>query len=314
MGYVRYPMHYLVRSLWAVGALGACAAGFVAFGQDGVAIGQDGGPPVPGAARSQADDVALTEAFQLAGIQIDRDAGVAAFSARIEVLNELLEYLLVSPHGAVHESLFVTDVDPEVLQAAMLTVGAELGENVQYIAKDPPPTREEVRSGIRTHDVVIPKGKPVYMYAAWREGAGPADPVTGALPDETLYFHRMEDLILDLTRGRTMRRHGWVWLGSRMVPDRQKGKTDVFAASATGNLACIAYFSQGDTLLTPALPECTSQTSWRPNVWMLPDRGDEVLLVLSTKRLDVLPDGLLAAIPFVDEPDEDGADDSGLGR
>jgi len=275
---------------------------------------QEPGPPLPGQAEAAVDDSALVAAFQAAGIQIDRGAGATAFSARVEVLNELLEYVLVAPHGAVHEALFVTEVDPEVLAAAMIAVGAEVGENVQYVAKDPPPTREEVRAGARTHDVVLPKGKPVYMYATWREAAGPADPDTGEFPDETLFFHRVEDLILDLTRGRTMRRHGWVWLGSRIVPARQKGQADVFAASATGNLACVAYFSQGDTLITPALPECTSQTAWRPNVWMLPDRGGEVLLIASTKRLAAVPDGLRAAIPFVEEPDEDSEGGSGPGR
>ncbi|MEM9380118.1 MAG: YdjY domain-containing protein [Planctomycetota bacterium] len=264
----------------------------------------------PAAEEPAADDAALVAALGAAGIRIDREAGAVAFSARVEILNELLEYLIVSRHGAVHESLFTTDVDPEVLAAAVLAAGALPGNNVEFVAKDPPPTREEVRAGARTHDVVIPTGEPIYVYATWREAAGPADVDSGDLEGETLFFHRIEDLVLDLVRGRTMRRHGWVWLGSRMVPGRTKGEGEVFAATATGNLVCISFFSQGDTLMTTALPECTSQTAWRPNVWMVPDRGSEVLLLVSTRELDGVPASLRDAIPFVEDPEEeDGAED-----
>lgn len=318
MGYVAGVMVYPERSLRSLRirrglALTALALPLAAWGWLPASAGSPAGAvqePAPPTDASAEDD-ALVAAFGAAGVQVDRDAGALAFFARIEVLNDALEYLLVAPQGAVHESLFVTGTDPEVLAAAALAIGVAEGTNVDYVAVEPPPTREEVRAGARTHEIIVPTGGEVYLYAAWREAAGPVDVATGTFPEETLHFHRIEDLLVDLNRGRTMRRHAWTWLGSRMVPGRADGAPETFAATQSGNLACVTFFSQGDTLITAGLPECASQTSWRPNVWMIPDRGGEVLLLASPTELAGLPPSFAQAVPFVEEPDED---DAGAGR
>ena len=243
----------------------------------------------------------LAEAFQAAGVLVERGEGILAFPAAVEIRDQPLEYLLVNPHGAVHESMFVTPIDPEVLSAAFLTIGAEAGRNVEYVPVEPEPTREEVRSGAKTHDVIVPSGKPLYLYAGWREGAGAYDEEAQAFPDETVHFHRIEDLVLDLRRVRTLRRHGLVWLGSRMIEGREPGDPEQFAATVTGNLMCITFFSQGDTLLTMAVPECASQVDWVPNQFLLPERGSEVMVIASSTQLDVVPEGVRGALPFATE-------------
>ena len=140
---------------------------------------------------------ALEKAFAKAGIQVDRAASAVAFPVTAEVRAEYLEYVLVNPHGAIHESLLVTPVGAQVLGAAFLSIGAEAGKNVEYVAKVPPPTPEEARAGAKTHDTIVPSGKPLYLYVAWRESAGVPDLATGEFPGETLHFHRLEDLIVD---------------------------------------------------------------------------------------------------------------------
>ena len=269
-----------------------------------------GTDPVPADPRAQEDepgaaDDGVRAAFAAARIQVDRDSRTLAFPATIEVRGDALEYLLVSPNGAVHESLFLTEVDPEVLAAAFLYIGATPGENVVYTPVDPPPTREEVRAGARTHDVTLPEGEPVYLYAAWKEPSGAYDEEAGAFPGETLFFHRVEDLVLDLERQRTLRRHGFVWLGSRMIPGARAGDPERFAATASGNLICNRFFAEGDTLMTTSLPECISQTIWYPNDWMMPRRGAEVMLFASLDELDTLPGSYQDAVPFVPEPPRD---------
>lgn len=254
---------------------------------------QDPGPPLPG--KSEAD-AALERAFAEAGVRIDRTAGAIAFPVAIEVRNDPLEYLLVSPHGAIHEALFVTEVAAEVLNAAFLALGLERGENVEYRKKDPQPSEEELRAGARAFDVVPPKGDAVELYAAWREG------------DDT-FFYRVEDLVRDLARSRTMRRHAWVYLGSRMIETRRQ-EGSVFAAAAEGNLACISFFTPGNTLLTAALPECTSQSTWLPNAWLLPRAGSPVMLIASRGPLTAPPPAWKDALPTVaPESDESSEDD-----
>lgn len=300
LGYVGRPMVGL-RVLLPV-ALAAAAA--VAFAVPS---------PAPAGGATPQDqkraEVVLQAAFAQAGVVVDRATGLVAFPARVEVRHDNLEYLLVNPHGAVHESLFVTDTDAQVLSAAFLAAGAEPGSNVVYTAVDPPPTREEVRAGVPTHVVTPPAGKAVYLHAAWREPAGPKDAATGAFSGESVHFHRLEDLVVDLERDRTMRRHGLVWLGSRMVEGEREGDPERFAAQVTGNLMCVSFFSQGDTLLTTALPECVSQTAWIPNGWLMPGPGSPVLLIASATPLEAVPAGLRDAVPFVPEAALGGAED-----
>jgi len=94
-----------------------------------------------------------------------------------------------------------------------------------------------------------------------------------------------------------MRRHRWVYLGSRIV-QRRSGE-EAFAAGLEGNLVNISFFSQGNTLITGALEECLSQSSWLPNAWLLPPRGSRVTLLFSRERLATLPDALAAIVPSV---------------
>ena len=97
--------------------------------------------------------------------------------------------------------------------------------------------------------------------------------------------------------GRTLRRHRFVYLGSRMV-ERRTGAVE-FAAALEGNLVNLSFFAQGNTLLTTALPECVSQKSWLPNAWLLPERGSPALLLFSRERLDRPPASLESATPEV---------------
>lgn len=241
------------------------------------------GPALPGAAEAAA---ALERAFAAAGVRVDRAAGALSFGATVQVRDDLLEYLLVNPHGAVHEALFVSGVPADVLNAAFLALGLERGQNVEYVRKDPQPSVEEQRAGVRAFDVVPPKGDGVQLYATWREG-------------DDHFFYRIEDLVRDLDRGRTMRRHNWVYLGSRFLDSRRAGGDPLFAAAAEGNLACISFFTPGNTLLTAALPECVAQSSWLPNSWLLPPVGADVLLIASRVPLLAPPQSMDEVVPVV---------------
>ena len=143
------------------------------------------------------------------------------------VRDELLEYLLVGPRGQGHESLFTTDSGPSHLNAGLLALGVEPGSNARW---DVTPEEPELR---------LPAGDGFYVYAAWRER------------DET-YLFRVDDLLSNLRTGRSMPRHRWVFLGSRFSRPRED-QPEVFVADHEGNLINIAFFFQGNTLLTPAV-------------------------------------------------------------
>ncbi len=236
------------------------------------------GAPVQDPAPPISADVAakMREAFAAEGILLDVQRSIASVPAEILVRGELLEYLVVNPRGAVHESAFLTTVTASRINAALLALDAKPGQNARWKRRDPPPTPEELREGAPAYEVTPPQGDGFYLYVAWK------------LDGETV-FHRMEDLILDLRRGATMRRHRWVYLGSRMLRLRQDNPEEAFAADLEGNLINIAFFEQGNTLLTGALPECEDQTAWQSNFWLMPERGSQVELVFSRERLVTCP-------------------------
>jgi len=234
----------------------------------------------------------LVEAMAAQDVHLDPRAGLVAIPVDVAVRDELLEYVLVGPAGATHESLFVTPIKPSVLNLALLALGLEGGQNASWQPVEPQPTPEELRAGASAYTVTLPRGDELHPYVAWRQG------------DES-YFYRLEDLLRNLLTGHSMRRHGWVYLGSRMIPPlpgRDPSKPsppEEFAADVYQNLINVSFFRDGYTLLTTALTECVEQTIWMCNAWLLPERGSRLLLIFSRERLDSLPASLAEGLPIV---------------
>ena len=237
-------------------------------------VREGGATPIESA---QEQEASLEASLARAGVRIDRVAGVAAIPARVLVREDLLEYLLVGPHGQTHESLFLTEVAPSVLNAALLLLNVEPGQNARFV-----PAEEEGDEA----RVLPPEGGGFLLYAAWRDG------------DET-YFFRVDDLISNLESGRSMRRHRWVLLGSRFAVPRE-GEQEVFVADLEGNHINICFFYQGNTLITAALPECEEQSTWISNAWLVPEREAPVTLVFAREPLDALPAEWRAGLEAVD--------------
>ncbi|MCK6446588.1 MAG: YdjY domain-containing protein [Planctomycetes bacterium] len=233
----------------------------------------------------------LTKLFEAQGITLDRAGGVVSIPMDVCVRDALLEYLLVGPNGAAHESLFTTPVAPSLFNTALILLGAEPGKNASWRPKDPRPSDEELLNGVSPWVVEPPSGSSFFLYVGWRQAG------------ET-YFYRMEDLLRDLSRGHGMQRHAWVYLGSKMIPagERDKPDEEAFAADLYGNVINISFFSEGYTLLTAALPECVEQTIWMPNAWLVPERGERVKLFVSKQRIESLPPSLAATLPEVAPP------------
>ncbi|NOT31370.1 MAG: hypothetical protein HOP15_13065 [Planctomycetes bacterium] len=227
----------------------------------------------------------LEAALVAAGLTLDRAAGVLSLPASVRVKNDLLEYLLVGPHGAAHESLFLTTVRPSLINAGLLLLGAEPGVNAypeDLGLRFEGNTDERGRTERRVHP---PAGDGFFLYAGWREQG-------------ESYFFRIEDLLRNLASGRSLRRHRWVYLGSRFAA-LKPGASKSFLADVEGNLINLSFFYQGNTLLTAALPECAEQTIWAANEWLLPPMDAPVRLFFARAPLETLTDELRASLPEV---------------
>jgi hypothetical protein len=225
---------------------------------------------------------ALQSALAAAGLKLDLERGLLALPCEVDITDDLLEYLLVGPNGAAHESLLVTHAQPSLVNAALLALGLEPGRNVRYVTREPQPSLEEIRAGARRFDVELPSGPGLHFHLGWREGA------------ET-YFFRIEDLIANARTRRAMQRHRWTYIGSRFIA--APGGGEVFAADSTHNLINIAFFQEGNTLFTAGLEECTDQTIWAANPWLVPETGMPVLFVASRAALERAPEHWLEHLP-----------------
>lgn len=292
---------FLTPRAW-MGALAAAAICTVGVCAVALSAGQDDPPSKDAPAQDAVSQEAVSQkavaqdpedglaaAFGQAGILFDAEAARCGIPMTIEVTNELLEYLVVAAHGKVHEAMLLTTVDPVVLNTALQALGATPGTNAQWVDKDPAPSDEELANGVSPYDVVPPVGDSFYLYLGWREG-------------EEVYFFRVEDMVRDISRGRTMRRQPFVYLGSHMTQRGDEGP-EIFAAAQSGNLINISFFAPGDTLLTASAPECVEQTIWLPNAWLLPQRGNQVLMVFSRERLDQAPTAWVDRLPEVEFSD-----------
>ena len=242
----------------------------------------------------------LVDTLEQGGLTLDLEAGYLALPARILITGDLLEYVLVRGNGQAHESLLLTDADATLINAGMLALGLEPGTNALWTEVVPRPTEEELRAGAKVYDVTPPTGDGFYPHLAWCEG-------------EETYFFRLEDVISNFATGRSMRRHRWVYLGSKFV--RFDSGEEVFTAAQYGNLINISFFSEGHTLVTAALESCIEQTIWAANPWLLPPEGSRVRLILAREPLAVPPADL--ELPDVQEPErepDDGAADTGEDR
>jgi hypothetical protein len=237
----------------------------------------------------------LVKTFEERGVHLDPARKLCSIPVDVEIRDDLLEYLLVGPGGAVHETAFRTPVQPSVLNAALLALGLEAGTNAVWKPKEPQPTEEELRAGAMPYDIDVPHGDALYLYVGWRKGT-------------ERYFFRVEDLIRNLGTGQSMTRHQWVFLGSRMVTPAKKGAEAVFAADVYHNLINISFFPEGYTLLTGGLPECISQNIWMVNAWLVPERGTRVTMIFSRERIESMASDVDALLPEVVSQPEDPKD------
>ena len=214
----------------------------------------------------------FAEELRSQGILLDLARGRAAVEGSVQDPQMPMEYLLVGPKGALHETLFATEARPSRLTTALYLLGLEAGRNVEYREKNPLPSEAEMAEGVLPYEVLPPSGPGVFIYAEWKEG-------------EERRRYRAEDLILNQKTGRTVARSRWVFLGSRWLQPTPKDPR-VFAADLEENIVSVCFFASGNQVLTSPDPDGQEQHLFFPNRWLLPPKGTKVSLVFSLSRLE----------------------------
>lgn len=101
--------------------------------------------------------------FEIGSVRVEKAANTVSFPAKVNMVDGLLEYLLVTPQGSAHESLFVTDAPPREVHMAMLLLGAKGMEppkdgkaqeriDSEFLAKAPKLTGDKITITARWKD------------------------------------------------------------------------------------------------------------------------------------------------------------------
>ncbi len=207
------------------------------------------------------------------GVHLDTGTQTVSIAVAVNRPTNDVEYLLIHQKGKKHESILITQVEPELLNAGLLALGLQPGENAQRVDKDPMPSMEELKSGVSPFTVVPPKGMPVFMTLGWQDAQGQAQQMM------------VEDLIYDWEGEEAVTGNQWIFLGGRMAAF-YRGDPPVFAASMEGNLISVCYMEPPNHLLTMRHPHAR----WDANWWVAkacPDPGTEAILTFHRRQPQV---------------------------
>lgn len=204
----------------------------------------------------------VMESFKKEGIKLDPKARTVTIPAVVNTPQDPVEYLLIHRRGKKHESVFVTQSKPSIINAALLMIGLEKGKNATFVEKNPAPTLEEVQNGTDPLIVTPPKGKRYYMTVRW------------TTPEKQVVEYCVEDLMYELTMGEPMGRCEWIYLGGRMA-QLYKDDPEVYIADFEGNLISVCYLSPDNHLGTMSHERARDDQNWWTTT-KLPEPGTAV--------------------------------------
>jgi hypothetical protein len=131
--------------------------------------------------------------FGIGDVRLDSKTRSITFPASVNMTNGIIEYLLVSARGKLHESLLKTDVEPMQVHSAKLLLDPKTREPQPLIAG--PNATNAVREIV---------GDAIRISLSWRIGGEEK-----TFPAEDLVFNRLTQS--PMTRGK------WIYTGSRFV-------------------------------------------------------------------------------------------------
>lgn len=206
-------------------------------------------PPVPGEVRKIDEDQHI-----VGGVTLRKSTREISFDARVNQTGGLIEFLLVTENGKVHEALFSCAISPTDLNVAFKLLGYPSSpELFEIVAADHRPTGkypdvpEEVRNGAR-----------LVISASWQaDGTGKTCTVN--------------ELVKNSATGGVMPPGPWLYTGSLIT---QAG----FRAEATGDI--IAVFSNPTAMINYPGDARTNDEVWSVNPGAMPAKGTPVRITI----------------------------------
>lgn len=197
--------------------------------------------------------------FQVGRMRLDKVARTVTFPGRMNMVEDLIEYVLVTPMGATHESLLTSEVQPSDLHFAMLLLGAKGAGLLAPQPGDAPPGQidaDYLRKAPRL------KGDHVSFSVKWkdRDGMEHTAPV--------------EDWLMHAETGKPVPHGPWIYTGSMF------GQDGGFLAQQSGTFASVV--TNPAALINNPRPGNHDDKVWAVNGKAVPpvDTPLEIILAL----------------------------------
>ncbi len=192
--------------------------------------------------------------YILGGVTFRKSTREISFDARVNQTGGLIEFLLVTEKGKIHESLFSCIISPTDLNVAFKLLGYPSSpELFEILAPDHRPTGkypevpEEVRTGAR-----------LVISASWQHDGAEKTCV-------------VNELVKNTATDAVMQPGPWLYNGSLI-------HQGVFRAEATGDI--IAVFSNPAAMINFPGEARTNDEVWTVNQSILPGKGSPVRITL----------------------------------
>jgi hypothetical protein len=183
-------------------------------------------PPAPPVMREISPGI-----YEIGKIHLDQKARTVRFPGVLNMNEGIIEYLLVTEQGSVHESLLVCDIQPSELHFAMLLLGAK-GSGPDKPAASEIPSGQIDANYLKTAPKL--KGDKVAITVEWKDR-------------ETAKKAAIEDWIFNTLTKKPMERGPWTYNGSLFNDGHFLAQVEgAFAALVTYPSALINNPRQGN--------------------------------------------------------------------
>ncbi len=185
-------------------------------------------------------------------VWIDRKQGTILVDGYVSLREGMLEMFACPVGTKEHESVVAVASQAQIVHAALLAIGAEVGSPVQFDPEFKPPTGTEIAIEVR-----------------WLDESGNWQSADA------------RQWILDIRTQKPMT-HSWVFAGSGFWKDEESGEE--FYMAESGDFICVSNFSTATLDIPAESSQVNEGLLFEANAEKIPPLGTPVRLVLKPKK------------------------------
>jgi hypothetical protein len=203
--------------------------------------------------------------LQIGKVLLEKESRTVTFPGVLNMAEGSLEYLLVTPQGSTHESLLVSEAQPNDLHLAMLLLGAKGAGISTPAAEDAPPAQIDAEY-LKTAPKLT--GDAIHLTVKWKAKDG---------VEKTA---RVEEWLLMTNSKKAPAAGPWIYTGSMFRENHFLAQSEgIFAALVTNPSALINNPRAGND----------NDQLWEVNSKVVPARDTSLLISIKLETPETSP-------------------------